>query len=155
MLDMRKYNEASQHDSTTQVLYLRLREPYISYTQVRVTRPSIQVIQAYKPTAEVTCLSTDNYKWRRLRSLTIYKTLSRTQDRSWGNKLNVEVHAELLVRLKSLCKKHKIGKREYKCTQQDLHQIYLHMHHCQQRGGGVWPQQASFDSVAILNYDCK
>ena len=26
------------------------------------------------------------------------------QDRSWGNKLNVEDHAELLVRLKSLCK---------------------------------------------------
>ena len=26
------------------------------------------------------------------------------QDRSWGNKLNVEVHVELLVRLKSLCK---------------------------------------------------
>ena len=35
---------------------------------------------------------------------------------------NVEVHMELLVRPKSLCKKHKIGKREYKCTQQDLHQ---------------------------------
>ena len=44
------------------------------------------------------------------------------QDRSWGNKLNVEVHTELLVRLKSLCKKHKIGKREYECTHQDLHQ---------------------------------
>ena len=26
------------------------------------------------------------------------------QDRSWGIKLNVEVHAELLARLKSLCK---------------------------------------------------
>ena len=26
------------------------------------------------------------------------------QDRSWGNKLNVEVHVELLARLKSLCK---------------------------------------------------
>ena len=33
--------------------------------------------------------------------------------------------------------KHKIGKREYKCTQQDLHQNYLHMHHYQQRDGGV------------------
>ena len=43
------------------------------------------------------------------------------QDRSWGNKLNVEVHTELLVRRKSL-QKNKIGKREYKCTQQDLHQ---------------------------------
>ena len=27
------------------------------------------------------------------------------QDRSWGNKLNVEVHAELLVRLESIYKK--------------------------------------------------
>ena len=51
---------ASQHDSTTQVLYLRLREPYISYTKVRVSRPNIQVIQSYKPTAEVLCLGTDN-----------------------------------------------------------------------------------------------
>ena len=33
--------------------------------------------------------------------------------------------------------KHKIRKREYKCTQQDLHQNYLHMHHYQQRDGGV------------------
>ena len=45
MLDMCKYNEASQHDSMTQVLYLGLREPYISYTQVRVSRPNIQSIQ--------------------------------------------------------------------------------------------------------------
>ena len=59
------------------------------------------------------------------------------QDRSWGNKLNVEVHMELLARLKSLCKKREIGKREYKCTQQDLHQNSLHMHHYQQRDGGV------------------
>ena len=41
---------------------------------------------------------------KRLRSLTIYQILPRAQDRSWGNKLNVEVHAELLARLKSLCK---------------------------------------------------
>ena len=60
MLDMCKYNEASQHDSTTQVLYLKLREPYITYTKVRVSRLNIQVIQSYKPAAEVTCLSTDN-----------------------------------------------------------------------------------------------
>ena len=52
----------------------------------------------------LTCLSTDNYKWKRLRSLTIYQILPRAQDRSWGNKLNVEVHAVLLARLKSLCK---------------------------------------------------
>ena len=52
----------------------------------------------------LTCLSTYIYKWKRLRSLTIYQILPRAQDRSWGNKLNVEDHAELLVRLKSLCK---------------------------------------------------
>ena len=52
----------------------------------------------------LTCLSTDIYKWKRLRSLTSYQILPRAQDRSWGIKLNVEVHVELLVRLKSLCK---------------------------------------------------
>ena len=52
----------------------------------------------------LTCLSTDIYKWKRLRSLTIYQILPRAQDRSWGNKLNVEVHEVLLARLKSLCK---------------------------------------------------
>ena len=95
--------------------------------QTWVSWTNIQSIQATSTCGSLTCLGTDNYKWRRLRSLTIYKTLPRAQDRSWGNKLNVEVHAELLVRLKSLCTKHKIGKREYKCTQQDLHQNFLHM----------------------------
>ena len=46
----------------------------------------------------ITCLSIDNYKRKRLRSLTIYKSLPRVQDRSWGNKLLVEVQAVLLVR---------------------------------------------------------
>ena len=46
----------------------------------------------------ITCLSTDIYKWKRLRSLTIYKSLPRVQDRSRGNKLLVEVQAVLLVR---------------------------------------------------------
>ena len=35
---------------------------------------------------------------KRLRSLTIYKSLPRVQDRSWGNRLLVEVQALLLVR---------------------------------------------------------
>ena len=52
----------------------------------------------------LTCLSTDIYKRKRLRSLSIYQILPRAQDRSWGNKLNVEVQAELLARLKSLYK---------------------------------------------------
>ena len=60
-------------------------------------------IVAYKSSTcgSLTCLGTDIYKWKRLRSLIIYHILPRAQDRSWGNKLNVEVHAELLVRLKS------------------------------------------------------
>ena len=41
---------------------------------------------------------------KRLRSLTIYQILPRAQDRSWGIKLNVEVHVKLLARPKSLCK---------------------------------------------------
>ena len=74
-----------------------------------------------RTSGSLTCLSTDICKRKRLRSLTVYQILPRAQDRSWGNKLNVEVHSKLLVRWKSL-QKHKIGKREYKCTQQDLHQ---------------------------------
>ena len=53
---------------------------------------------------KLSCLSTDIYKWKRLRSLTIYQILPRAPDHSWGNKLNVKVQAELLVRLKYLCK---------------------------------------------------
>ena len=45
MLDMCKYNMASQHDSTTQVLYLKAQRAIHIITQVWVTRPSIQVIQ--------------------------------------------------------------------------------------------------------------
>ena len=46
----------------------------------------------------ITCLSTDNYKRKRLGSLTIYMSLPRVQDRSWGNKRLVEVQSVLLVR---------------------------------------------------------
>ena len=65
--------------------------------------PTIRAYQS-KHKRKLSCLSTDIYKWKRLRSLTIYQILPRAQDRSWGIKLNVEVHVELLVRLKSLCK---------------------------------------------------
>ena len=152
MLDMCKYNMASQHDSTTQVFYSIGSEKRDITNMGLTTQHSEHTSQS--SSGSLTCLSTDIYKWKRLRSLTIYQILPRAQDRSWGNKLNVEVHVELLVRQKSL-QKRKIGKREYKCTQQDLHQNYLHTHHYQQRDGGVQLQQASFDSVAILNYDCK
>ena len=79
MLDMCKYNEASQHDSTTQVLYLGLREPYITYTQ---RYGSYDPTYKSKHKRKLSCLSTDIYKWKRLRSLTIYQILPRAQDRS-------------------------------------------------------------------------
>ena len=102
MLDMCKYNMASQQDSTTQSIYsLGPEEPDITNMGL-MTQHSEHTSQS--TCGSLTCLSTDIYKWKRLRSLTIYQTLPRAQDRSWGNKLNVEVHAELLARLKSLCK---------------------------------------------------
>ena len=131
MLDMCKYNMASQHDSTTQVFYSIGSEERDITNMGLMTQHSEHTSQ--RTCGSLTCLSTDIYKWKRLRSLTIYQILPRAQDRSWGIKLNVEVHMELLARL-SLSAKHKITKREYKCTQQDLHQNYLHMHRYQQRG---------------------
>ena len=132
---MCKYNMASQHDSTTQVFYSIGSEERDITNMGLMTQHSEHTSQSI--CGSLTCLSTDIYKWKRLRSLTNYQILPRAQDRSWGNKLNVKVHTALLARLTSLCK-HRIGKREYKCTQQDLHQNYLHMHHYQQRDGGVW-----------------
>ena len=102
MLDMCKYNMASQQNSITQSIYsLDSEESNI----VRITNMG-HMTQHTEHTGNesLTCLSIDNYKWKRLRSLTIYMTLPRAQDRSWGNKLNAEVHAVLLARLKSLCK---------------------------------------------------
>ena len=46
----------------------------------------------------------------------------RAQDRSWANKLNVEIHAETTSETEVSLQKHKLSKCEYKCTQQDLHQ---------------------------------
>ena len=101
MLDMCKYNMASQHDSMTQVLFNRLRGA--RYYKHGSHDPTFRAYKS-KHKRKLSCLSTDIYKWKGLRSLTIYQILPRAQDRSWGNKLNVEVHMELLVRLKSLCK---------------------------------------------------
>ena len=94
MLDMCKYNMASQQNSTTQSSYsLGSEEPSITNMGLMT-----QHTEHTSTCRSLTCLNTDNYKWRRLRSLTIYKTLPRVQDHSWGNKLLVEVQAELLVR---------------------------------------------------------
>ena len=73
----------------------------------------------------ITRLSTDNYKRKRLRILTIYKTLPRVQDRSWGNKLVVEVHAELLLRQKSQQQKHKLSNVSTKV----LNKTYIRSYH--------------------------
>ena len=90
---------------------------------------------------------------KRLRSLTIYQILPRAQDRSWGIKLNIEVHAELLVRMKSLCKN--INRQTW--VQNVPSKTYIRTSYIcismNKGGGGVWLQQASFDSVAILFYD--
>ena len=102
MLDMCKYNMASQHDSTTQSIYsLGSEEPDITNMRLMTHHSS------HTSNKHMWKLNLSEYRqlqMKRLRSLTIYKTLPRAQDRSLGNKLNVEVHAELLARLKSLWK---------------------------------------------------
>ena len=102
MLDICKNNMASQHDSTTQVIYSIGSEERDITNMGLMTQQSEHTSQS--TSGSLTCLSTDIYKWKRLESLTIYQILPRAQDRSWGNKLNVEVHAVLLARPKSLCK---------------------------------------------------
>ena len=97
-----QYNMASQNDSTTQVVYsIGSEERDITNMGLRTQRSEHT---SQSTSGSLTCLSTDIYKWKRLRSLTIYQILPRAQDRSWGIKLNVEVHVELLARPKSLCK---------------------------------------------------
>ena len=102
----------------------------------------------------ITCLSTNNKKWKGLGSLTIYKTLPRVQDRSWGNKLLVEVHEELLVGPRSPLQK--IDK--VNVSTKVLNKTYITSNHTCisiKRQGWVLLQQANFDSVAILFYDYK
>ena len=101
----------------------------------------------------ITGLSIDNYKIKRLRSLTIYKSLPRVQDRSWGNKLLVKVQAILLVRQMS----HLQNINKANVSTKVLSKTYIRTSYIcisiNKGGGGVWLQQASFDSVAILLYD--
>ena len=106
---------------------LRLRALFIRPRRARYYKHGSHdpTLRAYKSntSGSLTCLSTDIYKWKKgIRSQTIYQILPRAQDCSWGIKLNVEVHAELLARLESLSTKHKLSKHEYKGTHQDLHQ---------------------------------
>ena len=99
---MCKYNMASQHNSTTQSIYSLGSEERDITNMGLSTQHSKHTSRSTN--GSLTCLSTDIYKWKRLRSPTIYQILPRAQDRSWGIKLNVEVHVVLLARLKSLCK---------------------------------------------------
>ena len=80
MLDMCKYNMASHHDSTTQVFYSIGFEERDNTNMSLMTQHSEHTSQS--TSGSLTCLSTDTYKWKRLRSLTIYQILPRAQDRS-------------------------------------------------------------------------
>ena len=97
-----QYNMASQNDSTTQVVYSIGSEERDITNMGLMTQQSEHTSQS--TCGSLTCLSTDIYKWKRAEKLVYLPDLSKVQDRSWGNKLNVEAHVELLVRLKSLCK---------------------------------------------------
>ena len=82
---------------TLRLKYLFIRLRGARYYKHGSHDPTFRAYKS-KHKRKLSCLSTDIYKWKRLRSLTIYKTLPRVQDRSWGNKLLVEVQAVLLVR---------------------------------------------------------
>ena len=83
------------HHNITQLIYIKAQKGHIA---LNTNRGHMTHHSEHTSNGSITCLSTDNYKRKRLRSLTIYKTLPRVQDRSWGNKLLVEVQAVLLVR---------------------------------------------------------
>ena len=80
MLDMCKYNMASQQNSTTQSIYsLGYEEPDITNMGLMTQHSS------YTSNKHKQKLNWSEYRqlqMQRLRSLTIYKTLPRAQDRS-------------------------------------------------------------------------
>ena len=100
----------------------------------------------------ITCPSIDNYKRKRLRGLTIYKSLPRVQDRSWGNKLFVEVQAVLLVRQMS----HLQNINKANVSTKVLSKTYIRSYHtCICIKKVMWGLVAASQlwSVAILFYD--
>ena len=106
-------------------------EPHSSYYKQGSHDPSFRAYKQQKHT----CLSTDNNKRKRLRSLTIYKTLPRVQDRSWGNKLLVEVQAVLLVRQMS----HLQNINKANVSTKVLSKIYIRSYHtCISIKKAVW-----------------
>ena len=86
------YNMASQHNTTH--IDKGSEEPH----SINTNRGHMTHHSEHTSNGSITCLGTDISKRKRLRSLTIYKTLPRVQHRNWGNKLLVKVQAELLVR---------------------------------------------------------
>ena len=75
MLDMCKHNMASQPDSTTQVFYSIGSEERDITNMGLMTQHSEHTSQ--NTCGSLTCLSTDIYKRKRLRSLTVYQILLR------------------------------------------------------------------------------
>ena len=63
MLDMCKYNMASQHDSTTQVIYSLGSEERDITNMGLMTQHSEHTSQS--TSGSLTCLSTDIYKWKK------------------------------------------------------------------------------------------
>ena len=80
MLDMCKYNMASQHDSTTQVFYSIGSEEQDITIMGLMTRQSEHTNQSTSGSYHVWVQTSINEKG--LRSLTIYQILPRAQDRS-------------------------------------------------------------------------
>ena len=100
MLDMCKYNMASQQNTTAQSIYsLGSEEPSIT---IMVSWPNIQSIQA--SSGSINMFEYRQLQMKKAEKPDYLQDPPKVQDRSWGNKLNVEVHVELLARLKSLCK---------------------------------------------------
>ena len=102
MLDMCKYNMASQQDSTTQSIYsLGSEEPDITNMGLMTQHSE------HTSNKHMRKLNLSEYRQLQMKKAQKPDYLQdppKVQDRSWGNKLNVEVHMELLARLTSLCK---------------------------------------------------
>ena len=80
MLDMCKYNMASQQNSTTQSIYsLGSEEPHIANMGL-MTQHSSHTSNKHK--RKLNLSEYRQLQMKRIRSLTIYKTLLRAQDRS-------------------------------------------------------------------------
>ena len=102
MLEMCKYNMASQQNSTTQSIYsLGSEEPSITNMGLRT--------QHTEHTSNKNMRKENLSEYRQLQMKKAEKPdypqdPPKVQDRSWGNEQNIKVQAELLAGLKSLYK---------------------------------------------------